>query len=318
MRLRDNDSMLRLVPAVSLTMLMATLAATLVASPARSAAAVLQVGPRVLIVADMEGLTGAVTSEQLSPGGFEYERFRRIMTAEVLAAMEGARAGGAAEFLIADSHGNGQNLLIEEFPEDVRIVRSWPRPLGMLQGVDRDVDGVIFIGFHAGTTNPDGVRAHTMSSANLTDLRIGDDSVPEAIWGAAIAGHYGVPVLTLSGDDAIAAEARRFLPGLEVAIVKRAFSFHSAETLTPAAGQRLIRETAERAVRRIEEIEPYRVPAPVRVTVRFKHYQPSQLLALLPMFDRPDAHAVSFEAEDMVQASHILAFISGYRIDTTP
>lgn len=275
-------------------------------------------GPRILIVADMEGLTGVVTADQLSPGGFEYERFRAIMTAEVLAAMAGARAAGATDFLVTDSHGNGQNLLIEEFPDDVRIIRSWPRPLGMLEGVDQDIDGAIFIGFHAGTANPDGVRAHTMSSANLTDLRIGDQSVSEAVWGAAIAGHFDVPVLMLSGDDAIAAEARRTLPDLEVAVVKRAFSFHSADTLTPAAGQKLIRETAERAVRRLGEIQPYRVKTPVTVTVSFKNYQPSQVLAGLPGFERTDAHSITYQARDMVQASEILSVIEEYRIDLAP
>lgn len=277
-----------------------------------------QAGPRLLIVADMEGLTGVVTSAQLDPSGFEYERFRRVMTDEVLAAMEGARAGGAAEFLIADSHGNGQNLLIEDFPEDVRIIRSWPRPLGMVQGVEQSIDGVLFIGFHAGTANPRGVRAHTMTSANFTDLRIGEDSVSEAIWGAAIVGHFGVPVLMVSGDDVVAEESRRFLPEIEVAVVKRAYSFHSADTLTPAAGQRLIRETAERAVRRLEEIEPFVVPTPVQVTISFKHYRPSQVLALLPLFERTDSHSISYEADDMVQASRILSFIEDYRIDLEP
>lgn len=274
--------------------------------------------PTILIVADMEGLTGVVTGDQLGPGGFEYERFRKIMTAEVLAAMAGARAAGADEFLVADSHGNGQNLLIEEFPDDVRIIRSWPRPLGMLQGVDQDIDGVIYIGFHSGTADSKGVRAHTMSSANLTDLKIGGQSVSEAVWGAAIAGHFGVPVLMISGDDAAAADAQRFLPGIEVAVVKQALSFHSAETLTPAAGQQLIRETAEKAVGRLGEIKPFRVETPVEVTVSFKNYQPSQVLAHLPGFERPDAHSIRYQAENMVQASEILGVIEEYRIDLAP
>ena len=79
---------------------------------------------KVYISADMEGLTGAVTSEQLGPSGFEYQRFREFMTEEVLAAIRGARAAGATEFLVSDSHGNGQNLLIDRFPKDVQIVRS--------------------------------------------------------------------------------------------------------------------------------------------------------------------------------------------------
>ena len=124
-------------------------------------------GPKIYISADMEGLTGSVTGDQLGPAGFEYATFRRIMTEEVLAAIEGARAAGAGEILVSDSHGNGENMLLDMFPDDIRIVRSWPRPLMMMEGINETFDGVIFIGYHAGTTNPDGVRAHTMSSGRL-------------------------------------------------------------------------------------------------------------------------------------------------------
>src|SRR3954467_8296047 len=85
---------------------------------------------KVYISVDMEGIAGVVTGDQLGPTGFEYERFRGFMTNALLAAREGARAGGATEFLVSDSHGNGENLLIERFPKDVQIIRSWPRPLG--------------------------------------------------------------------------------------------------------------------------------------------------------------------------------------------
>jgi len=114
---------------------------------------------KVYISADMEGVAGAVSGEQLGPAGFEYQRFREFMTAEVMAAIEGARAAGATEILVSDSHGNGQNLLIERLPDDVRVVRSWPRPLMMMQGIDSTFDAVILLGYHAGTTNPAGVRA---------------------------------------------------------------------------------------------------------------------------------------------------------------
>ena len=111
------------------------------------------------------------------------------MTNEVLAAIEGARAAGATEILVSDSHGNGQNLLIERFPKDVQIVRSCPRPLAMMEGIDASFDAVLFVGYHASTLNPQGVRAHTMSSANLADVRLNGVSVPEAGLNAAIAGH---------------------------------------------------------------------------------------------------------------------------------
>jgi len=153
---------------------------------------------KVYISADMEGVAGVVTADQLGPQGFEYERFRGFMTNEVLAAIEGARAAGATEFLVSDSHGNGENLLIERFPKDVQIVRSWPRPLAMMQGIDASFDAVLFVGYHTSTTNPEGVRAHTMSSATIADVRLNGVSVPDAALNAAIGGHLRVPVALIT------------------------------------------------------------------------------------------------------------------------
>lgn len=278
-----------------------------------------QEAPKIYISADLEGVTGVVTSEQLGPGGFEYERFRRFMTEEVLAAIDGARAAGAGEVLISDSHGNGQNLVLEMLPDDVMVVRSWPRDLTMMHGLDASFDGAVFIGYHAGTTNLEGVRAHTMSSATLTDVRINDVSANETIWNAAVAGALGVPVIAISGDDATIAEARAVLgDSFEPAVVKWAHSFHSATTVTPVRGQEIIRDAVERAVRRLGDFEPYRVASPARVTVRFKHYQPSQILAYLPWFERVDAHAIAYEADDMLAAARILTFLRNYRPDITP
>ena len=303
---------LRFVTVIVLLLAVAVVVSDLSASSAPPTEAAQQSGPKIYISADMEGVAGAVTGEQLGPTGFEYQRFRRFVTEEVLAAIEGARAAGAGEILVSDSHGNGQNLLIEMFPDDIQIVRSWPRPLSMMQGIDETFDGVIFIGYHAGTTNPDGVRAHTMSSARLADVRLNDVSVPEAGINAAIAGHFGVPVIMLSGDDAIAAEAQAIIGSIETAVVKEAISFHSAKTLTPSAAQALIRAAAERAVGRISDFQPYRPPTPITVDVRFKNYRPSQVLALLPMFIRTDAHAVRFTGADMVEVSGVLHFILEY------
>ena len=120
---------------------------------------------KVYISVDMEGIGGIVTGEQLGPTGFEYGRAREFMTAEVNAAIDGARAAGATQFVISDSHGNGQNLLIDQLPPEVTIIRSWPRPLMMMEGIDSTFDAVMFIGYHASTANVKGVRAHTMSSA---------------------------------------------------------------------------------------------------------------------------------------------------------
>src|SRR5579872_5398686 len=114
---------------------------------------------KVYISVDMEGINDMVTADQLLPGGFEYERFRRFMTDEAVAAAKAAIAAGAAEVLVSDSHGNGESLLIESFPKQVRLVRSWPRHGGMMAGLDGSFAAALFVGYHASTTNPKGVRA---------------------------------------------------------------------------------------------------------------------------------------------------------------
>jgi D-amino peptidase len=273
---------------------------------------------KIYISADMEGVTGVVTQEQLGPAGFEYARFREFMTLEVLAAVEAAFEGGAAEVVVSDSHGNGQNLLIERLPKNVTVVRSWPRPLMMMQGVDETFDGAIFIGYHTATTNPAGIRAHTISSARLADVRLNGVSVSEAGINAAIAGHFNVPVIMVSGDDQVAKETAALLGDVETAVVKWAYGFHSARTLTPEAGRELIREKVRRAVGRIKEFKPYRLTAPLTLDVRFKNYRPAEVLAYLPSVERTDAHAVRFRARDMVEVSKLLEFITTYEPGLEP
>ena len=273
---------------------------------------------KVHISVDMEGVAGAVTGDQLGPAGFEYARFREFMTREAVTAVEAAKAAGATDVVVADSHGNGENLLIDQFPADVRVVRSWPRALGMMAGVDDNVDAAIFIGYHASTNNPAGVRAHTFSSANLTRVALNGVNVTEGSWNAAIAGHFNVPVVMMSGDDAAIAEVRKAIGNVEAAETKRALSFHSAITLTPAASVALIRDRVRAALGRLQDFKPHKVTAPVTVDVSFKNYQPPQLLAMLPLFERTDSHSVRFRARDMVEASNIMQFIGDYRPDITP
>jgi len=275
-------------------------------------------GLKIYISADMEGVTGAVTGEQLSPGGFEYQRFRQFMTDEVNAAIDAARAAGATEFVVSDSHGNGQNLLIEQLPADVTVVRSWPRPLSMMAGIDETFDGVIFIGYHASTANTRGVRAHTISSANITGLRLNGIEMTEGSLNAAIAGHFGVPVIMVSGDDVAVAENQVLIGNIEGAVVKWAKGFHSAETLTPEAGVEEIRTRTASAISRIASFEPYLLDTPVEVELSLKHYQPVELLAYLPFVEKVDSHTVRYLAEDMVEVSNFLSVVTGYRVDLQP
>ena len=273
---------------------------------------------KVFISVDMEGIGGVVTAEQLSPAGFEYARFREFMTAEALAAIEGARQGGATQFVIADSHGNEQNLLIERFPADVTIIRGTPRPLGMMEGIDSTFSAAFFIGYHSGTTNARGVRAHTISSATLAAVRINGRASAESGLNAAIAGHFGVPVALISGDADAVAELKALVPSAEGVIVKQAISFHAAATIPPDASQALIRASARAAIARLREMQPYVVRGPVQLELTYKSYTPAELMAYLPGIERVDAHTIRFTARTIVEASRFMGFAMGYRADLTP
>lgn len=273
---------------------------------------------KVYISVDMEGIGGVVTNEQLGPTGFEYQRARQFMTDELNAAIQGARDAGATQILVSDSHGNGQNVLIDQLPEDVRIIRAWPRPLMMMEGIDSTFAAALFIGYHAGTANAQGVRAHTMSSATLTGVALNGEQMPEGGLNAAIAGHFGVPVVMISGDDAAVAEVQKVTGPIEAAVVKRAISFHSAETMTPKAAQALIRQKAKAGVERRASFKPHVLRGTIALDVSFKHYRAAEIVAYLPYITRTNSHTVRFNGRDIIEVSRFLEFINTYQPDLTP
>ena len=118
---------------------------------------------RILISADIEGISGVMSPEQTSPGSGEYERARLLMTREVNAAVEGALEGGATEIWVADGHGQYNNILLEELHPGACLVSGKPRLFGMMGGLDCGPwDGLFLIGYHA-RAGAHGVLAHTIN-----------------------------------------------------------------------------------------------------------------------------------------------------------
>jgi D-amino peptidase len=275
-------------------------------------------GLKVFISADMEGVAGIVTADQLLTPGFEYARFREFMTAEVLAAIAGAREAGATEFVVGDSHANALNILIDRLPADVTLIRGFPRPLSMMEGIDDTFDAVFFTGYHTATTHLRGVRAHTISSSRFTAVEINGEAMPESGLNAAIAGYFGVPVVLVTGDDVTAEETSALLPGIEAVTVKRAIGHHSAASMTPEAAQAAIRAGAARAIGRRGEIEPYRVVGPVRLDLHFKSYRQPEILAMLPTIERPTSHSIRYTAPTILDIMRFITFVITYSPDLEP
>lgn len=266
---------------------------------------------KVFISADMEGIGGVSTWKiQADSEGREFEKFARLMTLEVNAAIAGAFDAGATEVLVADSHGDAQNLDVELLDERARLIRAWPRPLGMVQGVDETTAAVVFVGYHAGQDSPAATLAHTILGDGFK-VRLNGTEVPEAGLGAAIAGDFGVPVVFLSGDQTIGEEARRLLGPIETVAVKEASGFHAATMLHPEESRRLIREGVKRGIERRASLQPYRVEHPVELEITFTTTVNAELAAYLPGVERLGGDRVRFTAENMTQASKFLEAVTG-------
>jgi D-amino peptidase len=225
---------------------------------------------KILIAADMEGITGVTTWDQVTPGHAEYARFRRLMTADVNAAARGALEAGADEVLVADGHWNGANILIEELDPRAKLNTGSPSPFSMMQGIDGGVDGAFFIGYHARQGSTRAVLDHTWSSTCVSNVWLNDLIAGEYTLNAALAGSYGTPILMISGDQTVCAQALEQLGKLETAVIKRAAGRQSAECLAPEITEKLIREAAQRAVKRLVEKDapkPFVPKKPVKITV---------------------------------------------------
>src|SRR5580693_3218664 len=273
---------------------------------------------KVYISVDMEGVAGTVTADQLLPSGFEYERFRHFMTNETLAAIRAAKEAGAGDIVVSDSHGNGENLLIEDFPKDVQIVRAWPRHGGMMAGLDSSFSAAMFVGYHASTTNPKGVRAHTFSSAHYARVTLNGNAVTEGEYNAAYAGAKGVPVIFVSGDDVAVAEIKSRLGDIESVETKKSLGFHSAETLTPGVSCEKINLGVKSALSRLHDFKPYVIKTPVTLEITFKNYTPAELLSYLRSVQRVDSHTIRFVGKDMDEIDDFEEFVANYNSDLAP
>lgn len=269
-------------------------------------------GLKVYISADMEGISGVVTRQQTARGNTEYETFRGLMTAEVNAAVEGAKEAGATEIVVSDSHGSGQNLLVEKLHPDARLVRAFPRALDMMHGIDDSFAVAIFIGYHAAEWQP-GILAHTMDG-NITAIKLNGVTVGEPGFSAAIAGHFGVPVALIAGDQVAIAELKALVPGVEEAEVKQAYGRTSALNLHPSRAQQLIRERTRAALANLARLQPYRIKPPITMDLAFKNQSTAEVAAMIPNVERTFPNAVRVIVPDMPAAARFIGVLMHVRV----
>jgi D-amino peptidase len=260
---------------------------------------------RIYLSVDMEGLAGIAHPQQVSFGGavdrVDYDRSRALMAGEANAAVAAAFENGAREVVVNDSHWQMRNLRAEDLDPRARLLIG-DKPLSMTEGIgdvpDGAFDAAAFIGYHAGAGNPDGVIAHTYSSATVMEVRVNGRPHNEAGLNAIRLGQFGTPVALVSGDDALAAEVELLLPWAERVVVKRAAGYTTADSLSPEAARDAIRDGMRAALARLADMQLYQPPPPLQGEVDFRFSTHAAFAAVLPEVERIGPRTVAFSARD--------------------
>ncbi len=186
---------------------------------------------KIYLSVDIEGCAGIVAREQGSiTGGAEYEMGRRLMTAEANAAIEGALEAGATEIVVNDSHALMRNIPPLELHPKARLIQGRVKHLFMVEGLDETFDAVFLVGYHAPAGVRDGVLNHAF---HPYELRYNGTVFSEIGLTASVAGHFGVPVALVTGDDAAVRDAEALLPPHVGVSVKRGITRVAGESLHP-------------------------------------------------------------------------------------
>lgn len=246
---------------------------------------------KIYILADMEGISGIRMPEQVKTDGSpEYEHGRRLMMADMNAAIAGCFDGGATEVVACDTHGGGGQVRVDEM--DDRALYERPAIGRLMPTLDASFAGVILLGHHARAGTLNGFLDHTMSSAAWFRCSINGVEVGEIGIEAAFAGHYGVPVVMVSGDAATAAEARETSGEVETAVVKWGLGRNRARCLHPVQARQMIRQTAAHAVARADAFRAYQPKLPGVVELTYYRTDMADEVAQRPCIERVDARTV--------------------------
>jgi D-amino peptidase len=255
---------------------------------------------RVYISVDMEGVAGVVHEDQTNPiesrHAGEYNRMRRLMTSEANAAIEGALEAGATRVLVNDSHWLMRNLLAEELHPSAELLSGGPKLRSMVEGIELGFDAALFVGYHAMAGTRHAIIDHTYSGL-IHEARLNGRPVGELGINAALAGTYGVPVVLVSGDQALAAEATALLgDGIETVVVKHAVGRFAARSVSPSEACRRIREGAAAALRRSHP--PLTLNPPVRLEVEFTLAHMADMAELVPGSVRTGGRTLEYVHHD--------------------
>ena len=265
---------------------------------------------KVLILSDLEGVSGVGDYRLLIPAGPIYRKACENLTQDINAAVRGLRASGATEIDVVDSHSTvwptrtgPRNIVKDKIDSSIhKIMGGWD--MLMLTRSKRNIlksyDAQVIVGEHAMAGTPDGFVSHTHS--DNTALKINGQDIGEIEWHTWLLGHYDVPTIMVTGDAAAIREAKAFFPEIEGVTVKTAKSRDKAKCLPVAETRVLIEETATKALKRLDNSKTYKLRPPIKIDLIFTTPEPAKFGSYMPRSTRMNNRTVSYTAEDYLEA----------------
>jgi D-amino peptidase len=256
---------------------------------------------KVFLSTDMEGTAGVVDWGQVRGPSTEYEYYRGQLQAETNAAIDGALAAGATEFVVNDSHSTMQNLRPDELHGRASYLSGRHKPLYMMEGLDDSFDAAMFVSYHGSAGATSSVLHHTYNPRAIAEVRLNGVIAGEAGVNALAALAHGVPVVLISGDRVTIDEALPFCPEIEGVVVKESVSHNAALSVHPELARELIRDGAKRALDRLGDFRLPDITQPAELIVRYHNGALAELACALRGVERQDEKVVAMRNDDPLQ-----------------
>ncbi|PAV31348.1 aminopeptidase [Virgibacillus profundi] len=256
---------------------------------------------KLYVSVDMEGITGLPDYTYVDSGKHNYERARKIMTEETNYVIDAAFKFGCEDVLINDSHSKMNNILIDQLHPDAKLITGEVKALSMMQGIDNTYGGAMFVGYHA-RAGQFGVMSHAMIHA-VRNFYINEQPVGEMGINAYVAGHFGVPLLLVAGDDQAAKEAEELIPNVTTVAVKETISRSAVKSLTPKKAGELLTEKVKHALENRENVKPLILPENPEIKIEFNNYGQAEWANLMPGTEiEPGTTIVKYQAKNIIEA----------------
>ena len=251
----------------------------------------------IFIITDAEGVAGICRQDQTDPKDPE---LRQLLTGEVNAAVEGFLAGGADEVVVWDGHDGSQTLSAATIHPAAKLLIGG---LGPSMTLERKYAAIAFVGQHSMANVRGGIMAHSYSSLGIQNIRLNGQPIGEIGTRAALAGHFDVPVILLTGDRAATDELRRIVPDAELVAVKEGLGRYVCISMSAQASRDRIRDAAKRAMAKIGQVRPYKIEGPVRLEIEHTTRNSLPLdAATLPGVEALDDRTILYKGKDFMDA----------------